>query len=452
MAKGLKPIINQLFPERIFRDSAKVLVGQMTGHAIIFLSGPLLSRLYSPEEFGTYALMSSIAALLSIISTGGYEFAIINVKEDKEAQVLSILSISGSLITAIIAACILLFLTIKTEAIKNGMAGAGWGLLPAFVLFQGIYNTANFTLNRQKKYETISFARTLRALAMVPIQLFLGGLNFAFGLFLGMVSGHMTGMLFQLRKIYKQLIYNIKIVNFKKLKTTALKNYKFPAFFMPEELINSASVQAPIFLLKFFFNQASIGLYALPQKLLSIPIVLIGNSLGQIYFRNAALEYTNPDKLLNTTLRLFRYLFFLGLLPFSFLMVYGDIIVPYIFGDEWYESGIYTMILSPWLFFVLIGSPLSNIFPVKGKQKLSLTINLYMLTGRILAFMAGVFLFENAIISVALFSGISFCFWFFIAFYNLYLVKARIRPEILKVLSIWFLNLLIFFLIRKSIA
>lgn len=449
MVKRLRPLIKKLLPEEIFRDSAKVLLGQGSGQALIFLSGPFLSRLYNPEEFGTYALMSSIAGLLSIISTGGYEFAIINVKKEKEAHLLSILSIFFSLITAIISAVILLILTIKSEAIRNGMAGAGWGLLPAFVLFQGIYNTANFSLNRQKKYGTISFGRTLRALTMVPLQLTLGGLNFTFGLFLGMVSGHMAGMLFQLRKIYRQLIYNMKIVNFKQLKATALKNYKFPAYFMPEELINSASVQAPIFLLKAFFSQASIGLYALPQKFLSIPIVLIANSLGQIYFRNAALDYNEPEVLLKTTLRLFRFLFFLGLLPFSFLMVFGDIIVPYIFGEEWYDSGIYTMILSPWLFFVLIGSPLSNIFPVKGKQRLSLTINIYMLVGRVIAFMAGFLLFDNEIISVALFAAVSFGFWFFIAFYNLNLVKARIKPELFKVLSIWILTLLFLLFLRS---
>lgn len=448
MGKNFKLLFKQIFPENIIRDSAKVLLGQATGQALIFLSGPLLARLYSPEEFGVYSLMSSIAGILSIASTGGYEFAIINVKQEKEAHILSLLSIVFSTITATLSAIILLVLTLKSEALQNSMGGAGWGLLPAFVLFQGIYNTANFSLTRQKKYGTISRARTLRAIIMAPTQLLLGIFNFSFGLFLGMVSGHLAGMLFQLKKIHTQLMYRLKSVTIKELITTASNNYRFPAYFMPEELINSASVQSPIFLLKIFFNHASIGLYALPQKFLSIPIVLIGNSLGQIYFRNAALEYTDPNILSQTTLRLFRLLFKLGLLPFSFLMVFGDMIIPYIFGDEWYQSGIYTMILSPWLFFVLIGSPLSNIFPVKGKQRLSLIINLYMFAGRILAFLIGFYLFESAIMSVALFSVVSFGFWFFIAFYNLNLVEAKIKPELFKVLLTWTLTLSILIGIR----
>jgi O-antigen/teichoic acid export membrane protein len=423
--------------EDIYRNSVKLFLGHAGGQVLIFLTGPILSRLYSPDEFGNYAFMSSLASMISLFSTGSYEFAIITVKKESEAQALSFLSIILSFTTSTITAIILLLLFLKSGAWQQNMTGTGWGLIPVFVFIQGLYNTLNYLLNRKQKYGTMSVSRSLRAAAMIPVQLLMGIRQISSGLFLGMVSGHLIGMLYQLIQGLKKKFFNLKMPSIIILKDTARKHYKFPLFFMPEQLVNNFSVQIPVYLLKFFFTHASVGLFALPQRFLSIPIVLIGNSLGHIYFRDAALKCTSQSQLGSTTIKIFQFLFRLGVVPFSILTIFGDVIIPFFFGEEWQQAGIYVMLLSPWLFFVLIGSPLSNIFTVKGLQRKSLLINLGLLIGRGLAFLAGTFIFHSPLMAVGFFSAISFVFWIFIVFYNLHLVNINIWPLLLKTLGIW---------------
>jgi O-antigen/teichoic acid export membrane protein len=220
---------------------------------------------------------------------------------------------------------------------------------------------------------------------------------------------------------------------------------------MPEQLINSISAQAPVFLLTIFFSNALVGLYSLPRKLLSTPVILIGNSLGQIYFRDAALKYTSQKDLAHATLKLFNLLFRIGVIPFSILIIFGDVIIELIFGHEWALAGTYSMLLSPWLFFLLIGSPLSNIFAVKGQQKKSLIISLYMFGCRLMAFLAGSIFLNSSLAAIGLFSGVSFAFWFVMAFYSLYLVKIKIWRVFIQTISLWTIVLVLMTLIRVFI-
>ena len=60
----------------------------------IFLT-PVLSRIYTPEDFGVFALFFSATGIISIMIGGRYEVAIMQPKKDHEA--ISLASISFTL-------------------------------------------------------------------------------------------------------------------------------------------------------------------------------------------------------------------------------------------------------------------------------------------------------------------------------------------------------------------
>ncbi|MDI3521131.1 MAG: hypothetical protein PWR04_1119 [Anaerophaga sp.] len=431
-----KKAFKSFYSSEIYRNSAKLFFGHAFGQGVVFLSGPVLSRLYSPDEFGTYALMSSIAGAISVIGSGSYEYAIVTVKNEKEADTVSLLSIFLSTVASLVSAIILSIIFLKSGAWRDGFVGKGWILVPVFVLFQGFYNTTNFSLTRSKKYGTISVARSIRAVGMVPAQILLGIKGIYSGLYIGMVFGHFLGMSLQLKRALKDYVLALQTITIRDVKNVARSYYKFPLYYMPEQLINKLSSQSPVFLLKIFFNDALVGLYALPSSFLSVPVVIIGNSLGQIYFRDAAQKYNLQKDISLITANLFKFLFRLAVFPFGVLMIFGDVFVEFVFGNEWYQAGVYAMILSPWLLFLFVGSPLSTVFTVLGKQKESLVISFYLFLGRILAFFAGIYFFDSSLYAIGLFAAVSFGFWAFIAFYNLYLAKVRVFPVFIEVVSL----------------
>ena len=68
------------------------MTGTGLAQAIPIAISPILTRLYTPEEFGIFALYIAITAILTILVTGRYELAIMLPKEDEDA--VNILSIS----------------------------------------------------------------------------------------------------------------------------------------------------------------------------------------------------------------------------------------------------------------------------------------------------------------------------------------------------------------------
>jgi O-antigen/teichoic acid export membrane protein len=220
---------------------------------------------------------------------------------------------------------------------------------------------------------------------------------------------------------------------------------------MPDQLLNELSVQSPVLLLQAFFSSSAVGLYALPQKFLSLPVAMVGNSIGQVFFRKAAILSEGTPELSLVTRRLFRFLFWLGVVPFSVLIVFGDAIFELFFGAEWVQSGLYAQLISPWLLFVLIGSPLSKLFTVQQRQGQSLVLNASLFCLRVAALLVGSLAFGSEAIAVGLFAAVSFFFWVFLAFYNLRLARVGVLPLAIEVVLGWGVTCAALFMVRLMI-
>ena len=53
-----------------------LLAGGVVAQALPLLLGPLLTRLYSPAQFGTYFLLAAVAANVGVVACARFEFAL----------------------------------------------------------------------------------------------------------------------------------------------------------------------------------------------------------------------------------------------------------------------------------------------------------------------------------------------------------------------------------------
>lgn len=430
----------------LLKNSFTLFSGATIGQLIPFFAGPLLAYLYSPADFGFFALMSTTAGIASIISTGSFEYAIVSAKEEDVDDLVSLASILNILFS-VIAAVIVFSILITSKSLANNNLKWVWMLVPLFIFFQGLMNTLNYRMNRQAHYGYMAKGKVMRDSVMTISQLFLGLLNVRWGLLPGVMFGQVAANGFLLGKLKGVPKINLRI-SFVGLRRTFLKHYRFPLFLMPSQIINELSVQIPIYFLSFFFSATVVGLYALPQKLLNVPVVLLGNSIGQVFFKDASKQMNSPENLKKTTHSLFSMLFYIGVIPFSVAMVFGDLLMCWIFGAEWQQSGVYVQYLSPWLMFVLIGSPLSRLFTVLEKQREGLWFNVVLLIIRFLGLAIGAFIFNSADIAVKLFAISGAIYWIFLSFYTLRMAKVRLLPVIANTFIIWASVVFLLYIIR----
>ena len=95
---------------RYTRNVITLITGTGLAQAIPIAISPILTRLYSPEEFGVAAIYISCVAVMSLIATGCFELAITLPATDEEAaHVVTFTLKIGLLISILIYLPIFLF-------------------------------------------------------------------------------------------------------------------------------------------------------------------------------------------------------------------------------------------------------------------------------------------------------------------------------------------------------
>src|SRR5690554_1628992 len=85
------------------------MLGTASAQIILLFVTSILTRLYSPEAFGTLALLVTSVTLLSIVATGRYESAVTLPEQDAEATLLVVLALFIMLATVLVLTAVVYF-------------------------------------------------------------------------------------------------------------------------------------------------------------------------------------------------------------------------------------------------------------------------------------------------------------------------------------------------------
>jgi len=104
-------MLRKLIPQsRYARNVITLMTGTGLAQAIPVAISPILTRLYSPEDFGTFAVYMAVVSIASVLVTGRYELAIMLPKNDRDALHIVVLSAG---LSCIISALLLLVVTLS---------------------------------------------------------------------------------------------------------------------------------------------------------------------------------------------------------------------------------------------------------------------------------------------------------------------------------------------------
>jgi len=374
--KGLLP------KSRFFRGVTVLVTGTLFGQTLVVLASPVLTRLYTPEEFGILAVYASALAILSVVSCLKYEVAIPLPEEDKVAANIIILCLS----IVIIGSCILtaFFLTLGDFFVKitntEKLLPYIW-LLPVGFAGIGFYSLLNYWAIRRKKYSVIARTKISQSFGQTFTQIGLGLLKIGpLGLLLGHLIGRASGIL---SLGYQALVKDsslIRLFNLSGIRKVAYRYRRFPLIMTPALFLNSAAIYLPSILMATFYGPRIAGFYFLTKKVLTLPVQLVGTSVNQV-FVGEAIQYRNENPnefkrmFQKTTLRLF----LLGLPGCLILLFSGTWIFQIVFGENWQTAGLFTQILAPMLLTKFAGDSLT-VLPILEKQGLLLIWNIIRLS------------------------------------------------------------------------
>jgi teichuronic acid exporter len=349
------------------KNAVFLIVGSGMAQAIPLLFSPLLSRVYTPVHFGDLAFFTATVAIATMVATGLYELAIVLPKYDRQAfQLLGLvvfiaLGISG-------LSCLIIFVLRFSGVKLHDSIDGNVLLIPLGILFNALFQGLNYWLNRKKGYWVLNISRISQSVAIVAVSLLLGWLGAkAYGLVLGYVVGGLLSII----PLFQLLIKHSSIITWKGMKNAALQHLNFPKLVLPTSGMNTAAGQAPIFMLRGFYDNGTVGSYGFATRILTAPLAIISVAIGQVFYRNLAeIEHTGDRNLVTPFKRTAGLLVVFSFLVFTPLYFWGEFIFGWIFGANWLEAGKFVQIIAIGTAVRFIVSPLSTVFYVTNRLRL----------------------------------------------------------------------------------
>jgi lipopolysaccharide exporter len=413
------PIKISLFQRSPFLKNLTVLVaGTVIAQAISVLALPILQRIYSPGDFGTLSLFTSLATLFAAFSTLKLEYAIILPKIESEARAIVKLSVLSVVVSFFLSFLILLFF--GSKILPNVNDGERYLLMlciPLSVLALGFYEIFNYWFNRHENYKMLGKSKIVQNTSTELYRLVHGVLLGGGGLVIGRTIGYLTAFLFMLRK-YLTTPYQAKI-NRHELMSVLHKYRHFPLYTMPTVVISSFSNYLFIYLFIDFYGKYATGLVSVATQYITLPLGIIASSFSQVFYKRISITESKHELFTlysNFSVRLF---------GISILMTVVVFLLPaslpsILFGPEWTDLMTFVRLTIIWQGIAFVSSSLSFIYSRLMKQKIMFFFALLQLTLVCLSLSFGNYFFGKpyeVFLCYVIAQGLYYCLTISIAFY-----------------------------------
>jgi O-antigen/teichoic acid export membrane protein len=343
-----------------FKNILLLIGGTGIAQAIPFVLQPVLRRVYTPEDFGAFAVFFSLICFLTVIANFRYDLAISLPESDEEAS--RILNLSLVLNLAFNIVLFLIILCFKNEIadiFKFPKKFSGFlFLLPLSTFLFCSFQSMNYWLIRKKAFRALSVNKISRRGAEGLVQLFFGLFRNGAGLFWADVAGSLSNNISGLRQL-KKAGFRFPSFSVKSLMKIMRKYSHFPKYNLLPNLLGTLAMQFPVFIINKLFTKTELGFYDLTQQAIMAPFVLITVSVSQVLLQRVNEKRHKGEQLFTDLFRLTGILLAIGIASVIIIELWGPALFSVVFGSKWILAGSYARTLIIGYLFFLVVAPLN---------------------------------------------------------------------------------------------
>lgn len=383
-------------------------LGQLLALAI----APLLGRILGPAAFGAFAVYLAVLGSLGGAASWRLGLAVqVPIEDGKGTAVIA----AGILATAVSTGIITLALwavgdRAATEWLGNAESAPLLWLIPASVLGVGLTDVLSGWCLRYREFPVLVRQRVVRAVGTSGWQLGHALLTRvgALPLVWGEVIGRLASVTAMAGVIWRAERERVRTLTWPRVRQAFSEQREFVTVATPAHLINQIGQWVPVFLLTAWWGIAAAGLYVVGQRVIGVPIGLIGDSAGQVYIADlAAASRNDPAQMRplfrDTALKLGR----LAALAAIILILFGPLGFALGFGDEWRDAGRMVRWQGIALAAQLVAIPMAHTLVVLRFQRRQLAWDLLRLIATVAGFWIARRSGADAVIAVALHGAIT---------------------------------------------
>lgn len=396
------------------RNKIKTISGILTGNAlaqlIVIFTTPLLTRIYTPNDFGSLAIANGVILTLGVIGSMRYDQLFFKYKDRYSWDKCYTNGIFATFMMSITLSIILLIFSFFIN--KNIMLYVV--CLPLLVLFFSLSQIYSSVLSVSSKYTKITQSIIIRSVLIFCFQYYLFDFFNNDALIYGLVLGQFSQCLYLYITSRKLIIFN---------STTLCYPCKDSVLSTFQSLSNSFSSQLPSLFIPYRFGLEMMGYYSMALRLTYMPITFLSNALRPFILGELSRNKEEKEKIAKILYIGSILLLLIGSVGIFFINYFSTAFFIFYAGDNWAISGDIASILSFWIMLAFSNILSTCYLTVFSKFKQLLVYDAFLLIIRISIVILTVIFKFDFFDFVKLYSSVGFLFNFSIIIYAILLVK-----------------------------
>lgn len=379
-----------------------VIGGTVAAQVLNTIILPVISRIYSPSDYGVMAVYSSVLAITTQVVSLQYHLGIALPKRRLYAYALTVSSLliqllMISIFTILLSICgdyVLSMLSLSTVIPYKF-------LIPVGLLSVGIYNTLTQLCIREGLFGAIGRTKVSQCISGAVVKIGLGVLGFCpSGLLLGTIASQAGGITTLAKGLRKQKVFYCPQKYL--LRRVLIKYRKLPMYSTWEAVLNSIGTHFSPMMLSGMYSLREAGLFSMACSILQIPTIFVGSALGQVFLQRAAGAQNNGN-LRQISMRAYILMLRIGFFPILLISFIAPGMFAVFLGPRWADAGIYAILLVPYIAYNFTYSSMTMLYMILNKQEMALLHECIYMVLRITALVIGS-TFGGPHIAIAIFS------------------------------------------------
>ncbi|WP_237152321.1 oligosaccharide flippase family protein [Oryzibacter oryziterrae] len=402
-------MLKRLRSVALFEDIFTLSLGSAIAQALAVLISPILTRLYTPADYGLFGSFSAIVTIISMVATLKYEQAVSLEKEESGAISIVGVCFALAIVTSVLAAVGFFVAAIS----ESSRMPEGFGsLLLAFgapsILVAALFNPLQFLGLRRRIYLSLAAFQVAKSAGMAVFQISLALAGFAaWGLVAGQWLATALALLIVMIPLRHDLMAAVRqLPHVGLLWSAAARHPTLPRYGAPQTFVSGVATNIPTYLLTYLFGPTEAGWFWMSYRLLVLPNVVLIENIRSVLFQRMATLKNNGQSLRPITFKASLALLVACLLITAFLFAFGETLFVWVFGPQWGTAGTYIAILAVGWAFQNAAVPSAAVTVVVGRQKEQLIMEIVSAAARIGALIAGGMM-HDATMALSLYAGAS---------------------------------------------
>ena len=383
-------------------------IAKYTTAVLQIVFAAILSRILTPEEYGTVAVINVFVVFFQLFCDMGFGTAVIQDRELTEKQTNDIFSWT----VYIGLALQLLFIGASFPISKfyGDSIYIPLGIILSFSLFLNALNMIpNAVMLKEKKFKSITFRTITASIVASLLTIFLAFKGW--GVYALVLQSLFTTLIVF---IWNEISVRLKF-DYKPDFASVKRIWGYSIYQFLSQLLNYFNRNLDQLIIGKFFSKADLGQYNKSYHLMQMPISYIPGVVGPALHPILAEHQNNPKYIYDAYIRILKILSLIGVFISVWLYYTGEEVVLILFGDQWHPAVMPFKILALSVWAQLATNTIAPIYQSIGNTKLM--FNSIIATSVLIISAIIIGCISRSIVTVATFVTIAYTLNYFMTYF-----------------------------------